>query len=357
MIKIYKTFEGEIKDLWIELEANSHITPFQSYNWLSNWHNTAGKKYALFITCIILDGRIEAIFPFGMNGKKIIKKLEWLGGSHADYMSPILRSDNNSVIDNFDQLWSETLDTLPQFDVFYLAKQTPKLGNKDNPFVSIYPSIESMRSYQSVFGSEWNVFKNGISKKVLADSSRQRKRLSQLGELKFNMLNPNEDYVNFLDCMFSFKQQRYKQMGVKDFLEKKENREFYINLPVIISSTAKINCSTLTLNNEVIALHWGVTDGDTFFYLMPAYNIMKWSKFSPGKLLLEDLLKWCNNNQFSSFDFTGGEEAYKKIWSNNNFSMHEINHPFSVRGQIYLFLIGISRRIKYIFLSLVRQKQ
>lgn len=145
-------------------------------------------------------------------------------------------------------------------------------------------------------------------------------------------------------------------MGVKDFLEKKENREFYINLPTVISSTAKINCSTLTLNNEVIALHWGVTEGDTFFYLMPAYNTLKWSKFSPGKLLLEDLLEWSNKNQFSSFDFTGGEEAYKKIWSNNSFSMHEINHPFSTRGQIYLFLIGISRRIKNTFLSLMRKK-
>ena len=355
MITVYNTFKGEIKDLWIELEENSQIPPFQSYNWLSIWHQTAGKKYTLFITCIILEERIQAIFPFGINCETAIKKLEWLGGSHSDYMSPILRSENDSVLNNFDQLWGEVLAALPRFDVLSLAKQIPKLGNKNNPFTSIYPSSNSMRSYQSIFSDEWQLFKNGISKKVLADSNRQRKRLSELGELKFNILNPDTDYMEFLECMFSFKQQRYKQMGVKDFLEAKENRDFYINLPAIISSTAKVSCSTLTLDNEIIALHWGVIDCKKFFYLMPAHNTLKWSKYSPGKLLLEDLLEWCNENQFSSFDFTGGEEPYKKIWSNDYFSMHETNHAFTIRGHVYLFILKVGRKVKRFFFNLEKK--
>jgi CelD/BcsL family acetyltransferase involved in cellulose biosynthesis len=355
MISIYNTFEEELKDLWIELEENSQIPPFQSYNWLLNWHQTAGKKYTLFIACIILEGRIEAIFPFGINSTKIIKRLEWLGGSHADYMSPILRSESNYVLGNFNVLWGEVLASLPRFDVLSLTKQIPKIGNQANPFISIYPSSESMRSYQSVFNGEWGVFKDSVSKKVLADSSRQRKRLSELGELKFNIVNPQEDHLEFLNCMFSFKQQRYKQMGVHDFLQAKGHRNFYINLPATISSTAKVHCSTLTLDDEVIALHWGVTDTKTFFYLMPAHDTLRWSKFSPGKLLLEDLLKWSNENRFSTFDFTGGEESYKKIWSNDSFSIHETNHFFTISGQIYLFLLSQGRKIKNIILNFIRK--
>ena len=143
--------------------------------------------------------------------------------------------------------------------------------------------------------------------------------------------------------------------GIYDFLAAKDNRDFYVNLPATISLTATVSCSTLTLNDEIIALHWGVTDKKKFFYLMPAYNTLKWSQFSPGKLLTHELLGWCDENQFTSFDFTGGEEPYKKIYSNDSFWLYETNHPFSMRGKIYLVLMSFGRKVKKIIYSMIRK--
>ncbi|MDB9738469.1 GNAT family N-acetyltransferase [Gammaproteobacteria bacterium] len=355
MITIYNTFDGEIKDLWFELEENSQISPFQSYNWLSTWYETAGINYSLFIACIFLDGRIEAILPFGIQSKKVIKKLEWLGGAHADYMSPILRSECDHLLKDFDNLWIEVLASLPKFDLLSLKKQIPKIGNSNNPFIDAYPAKRTMQSYQSNFNNNEELFLDTLSKKLLSDNARQKRRLSEQGKLKFNILNTHEDCQEFLNCMFNFKRKRYKQMRVHDFFEAKENQDFYINLPRTISSTANVSCSTLTLDDEIIALHWGVTDRKKFFYLMPAYNISTWGNFSPGKLLLHELLEWCNENQFESFDFTGGEEQYKKIYSNDSFWLYETNHSFTIRGKIYLFSIDFGRKVKHIIYSIIRK--
>ena len=354
MIKIYRTFNNELKEIWLQLEQRSHITPFQYYNWLLNWHQTAGSKYSLFIVCVKFGDQVEAILPLGIDSTRRVKTLEWLGGSHNDYMSPVLHLNSEKVFKDIHSIWSEVVSALPRFDVLHLAKQVPRLGNKDNPFLNIYPSNISMNSYQSKIGSEWEVFKESIPKKVLADSRRQRKRLSNLGSLKFNVINANENNHAFLKIMFAFKQERYKQMGVNNFLKLKEHRDFYQNIPQSISSTARIHCSTLTLDGEVIALHWGLIDKSTFYYLMPAYNISEWAKFSPGKLLLEDLMQWSIENKLSLFDFTGGEETYKKIWSNNSISLHEIIHPFTAWGYAYLFLLDLGRPVKKFFLRIVK---
>ena len=353
MIKIYKKFDGEIKDLWLELEENSNIFPFQSYHWLLNWQKTAGKKYKVFLTCIFLNDRLEAIFPFGIKSSNLISKLEWLGGSHSDYMAPILRFSHEGVIINFESLWGEVLSALPNFDILNLSKQIPELNSRENPFLNIYPSNEIMHSYQSVFDNGWSEFQAGIPKKVLADSVRQRKRLAEHGNLKFNFFDSDEQCPDLLEQLFSFKQQRYVQMGVKNFLESKDHQDFYSKLPLILDSKTKVHRSSLTLDDEVIALHWGVTYLKTFYYLMPAHNTGKWSKYSPGKLLLEDLLKWSHDNQFTIFDFTGGEEPYKKIWSNRSFLLYESTHAFSIRGKIYLYFLDAARAVKKIIKKLL----
>ena len=67
---------------------------------------------------------------------------------------------------------------------------------------------------------------------------------------------------------------------------------------------------------------------------MPAHNNEDWGKFSPGRLLMIDLLKWCINNDIKIFDMTGGNEPYKLIWSNNKISLFNHLKPVTFIGKI-----------------------
>mgnify|MGYP006098319815 FL=1 len=345
-IKVYNEFSKEILQLWKTLENNGHSNVFQKCNWVQNWYKTVGEpihKVQLFIVSISYENKVEAILPLGILKKSGIKKLQWLGGIHSDYMGPIIGSSSDIFLTNFETIWNETLSSLPGFDLLYLDKQIPNIGSHVNPFFHLKDSKKITNAHQARFMNSWEHYKDGISKKVLADTARQRKRLSKLGNLNFVVVSNEEENNLFLEKLFLFKRMRYKEMGVEDVLNKKEHRDFYLNMPSQISQSAKVHCSALKLNEEIIAIHWGAVDEKTFYYLMPAFCGGKWSKYSPGKILLEDLMLSCHHSDLKVFDFTSGDESYKKIWAKDSFPMHLTLRSYSLKGSAYIKFLNLKQ--------------
>ena len=347
-IKIYNEFSEEILQFWKTLENNGHSNVFQKCNWVQNWYKTVGEpihKVQLFIVSISYENKVEAILPLGILKKSGVKKLQWLGGIHSDYMGPIIGSSSDIFLTNFEAIWNEILSSLPEFDLLYLDKQIPNIGNNVNPFFHMKVSKKITNVHQAHFRGNWEHYKDGISKKVLADTARQRKRLSKLGKLSFVVLSNEEEKNLFLEKLFLFKRIRYQEMGVEDVLEKKEHRDFYFNMPFQIGQSARAHCSVLKLNEEIIAMHWGAVDGKIFYYLMPAYCGAEWSKYSPGKILLEDLMLSCHQSGLNVFDFTSGDESYKKIWANESFPIHLTLRSYSFKGSAYIKLLNLKQRL------------
>ena len=337
-IQIYKDFNEELESHWKKLEEKSHITPFQSYSWLLNWYTTVGStlhNIDLCIVCYFNRNSLELILPMGINTLGKIRKLEWLGGMHSDYNMPIVRK-GSEIFSDFESRWLEILNLLPPFDMLHLIKQVPRIRDQDNPFINLGRSKFVTNSYQAIFNGGWEKYQDKhISKKVLNDSKRQRKRLSKLGKLRFKIANNEEDRKQATEEMFLQKRRRYHEMDVLDVLEIPEHQNLYKNIPTELGSTGRVHCSVLLLDKKVIACHWGIISKNTFYYLMPAYEGGKWSKYSSGKLLLEDLMIWCCKNNIATFDFTVGEDTYKKIWANNSFPVSEVMKSYTLKGYFY----------------------
>ena len=126
----------------------------------------------------------------------------------------------------------------------------------------------------------------------------------------------------------------------KEDIEYQVDKKFYQKMPSQISQSSRVHCSILKLDEEIIALHWGVVDMNIFYYLMPAYSSKNWSKYSPGKILLEDLMVSCKENGINVFDFTSGDEPYKKIWSNDSFPIALTIRSNSIKGNAYIIFLN-----------------
>tara|TARA_X000001036_G_C20669214_1_gene801828 strand:- start:787 stop:1896 length:1110 start_codon:yes stop_codon:yes gene_type:complete len=346
-IKIYSEFSEEIIEIWRTLENEGSSTIFQRLDWVHNWYNNVGwpiHKTKLCMVTLSIKNNVEVILPIGISTKRALKQLEWLGGIHSDYMGPVISSNESPFISNFEIIWNDILKLLPQFDILYFNKQVPYINDCINPFFNMKDAIQITNSYQANFNDGWEKYISNVSNKVLADTMRQRRRLSKLGNLKYENLGKNEENKKvFFEKLFKFKSLRYKEMGVEDVLKQIEHREFYLNMPLQISPSAKVHCSVLKLDEEIIALHWGVVDKDTFYYLMPAYSGPEWAKYSPGKVLLEDLMISCIQDGVKIFDFTSGDEAYKKIWSNKSFPIKLLIRPYSILGKIYIIFLNLKK--------------
>ena len=91
------------------------------------------------------------------------------------------------------------MSSLPGFDLLYLDKQIPNIGSHVNPFFHLKDSKKITTAHQARFMNSWEHYKDGISKKVLADTARQRKRLSKLGNLNFVVLSNEEENINLVN--------------------------------------------------------------------------------------------------------------------------------------------------------------
>jgi len=82
---------------------------------------------------------------------------------------------------------------------------------------------------------------------------------------------------------------------------------------------------------------------------MPTLLTNNYNKYSPGKILISELIKWSITKKIKVFDFGLGEENYKKYWSNRTESLFRYFYTKNLKGLITLKIIKIYVFIKNFF--------
>jgi CelD/BcsL family acetyltransferase involved in cellulose biosynthesis len=346
---IYSSFTEELQGIWTDFENKFSWNPFYTYPWISHWQSIVGGPLHQILPQIVVvkkDDTILGIFPFAISRRQGVKVLEWLGGIHADYTGPLLHPDFNQLVPNFSDLWDELLKLLPPCDVIHLRRQPEMLGDIENPFVKSFNVLAIENAYRATLSGTWEEYYSArIKKKIRADSRRQRNRLEEQGVVQFKVAASASDANMIIKNMMIQKSQRYQDTGVTDMLAIKEHRDFYLGLPKQNFSNFQLHCSALMVDENMVATHVGLVSEKCFFYLMPAHQSGDWHRYSPGRLLLENLLEWAYEHKISIFDFTVGAEQYKKEWCDVEMKLFEYLQPLNYKGRYYAFLQSLIKKL------------
>lgn len=345
-ISVFNQFNKELKCLWLDLQERSEIYMFQTYNWLAHWQKTIGvaNQNEPCIVVVEVFGRIEIIIPFCIEKKYGIKFLTFLGGEYTDYHMPICSSKGEHLLlDN--KIWQKILKVVPNYDVLNI-KKIP-----ENVILSGIIAISGIKfnvishSYSINLPSDWLEYKEKYLPRK-TDGRRKRKQLSALGTLRFDVIEKNSpEYLSVFQALVKEKQKRYISTGLKDMFSDESAFNFYFSMPVNVGNNAVTNLSVLRLDNHILAAHWGVVDKDRLYWLVPAFS-SAWSKYSPGRLLLEHLIEWSYSKGIKVFDFTIGEEDYKKEWCNDEMPLYDAISVDSLRGYVYSILLLVKEKLK-----------
>ena len=349
----YNSFNSELELIWRDFEHNSYYHAFQSYDWIYQWHTFIGSNKLKITPLIILvkvESKLSLILPLGIRNKNFIKIIECMGGDQSDYMSPLILKDFKMSELNYQKLWLSIIDHLPTYDVINLKKQPEKIFKYNNPFYKI-GNKQELKSYSlNIENIEWENFYNQIlKKKIRNDNTRQKKRLSEIGNLQYEILINRMDNTKYYKELIKNKSIQYHQTQAFDIFSVNEINNFYESLINKTKESIYIHFSILKLDNKVIASHLGLYNKNIFYYLIPAYNRSDFNKYSPGKILLENLIKWSIDNKLNIFDFTTGAEQYKLNWTDTEMNLSEINHISSLRGFLYSNIINLIARLKKIY--------
>jgi CelD/BcsL family acetyltransferase involved in cellulose biosynthesis len=344
-IALFATFSQELKDLWERFEEKSDCYFFQTYEWSSHWFCTIGRIYGFDPMVIVVYelGVVKMILPFAKIKKCGVVGIQWMGGIQTDYKGPLIDRLFEFSENDFKFIWQKIKTVLLNNDVSFcfFDNQPQLIGDRQNPFFYFFTPYRTGFSYSTKLPlKSESYFSTGARKKIVSDSRRQRKRLDALGDLSFVIADSNFMNKELTQTMILQKQRRFLDMNVRNILSDKHVQNFYTSF-----QSNFIQTSGLTLNDSTIATHWGIVFRKRFYYLMPSFEAGEISKYSGGRLLLEELIKWAIDNGCTTFDFTIGGEAYKKDWCESHMEINRSLIPLTRKGVLVCKLLQIKQDI------------
>ena len=168
----------------------------------------------------------------------------------------------------------------------------------------------------AAFEAEWRA--RGGTK--TNDSPRQRRRLEKdLGPLKFQLDDPRPEVF---DTCVQWKSGQYQATGLTDMFADPRNVALFRRL----RERGVLLVSSLSAGETLLAVHLGSSHEGRVGWWIPAYD-PKQSKFSPGRLLLEDMLAASHARGDLEFDFLVGDEGYKFQYATHNRVIGAVGTP------------------------------
>lgn len=348
-IHIYHSFDERLEAIWRRLQGDCDHYVFQSYDWVAYWQHTVGQNsYGIEPTIAVVSDshRSLALFPLGIRRGSGVRVLEFLGDGQSDYNAPLILSEVLTA-DQVRVLWTKVLDSLPAHDVRCFMRMPQYFDKLQNSmFPCIVPFFCEGAAYATALPESWDEFRQRLPVKFQKDNARMIRRLSEIGVLEFVVADTDAEFAHIVAATLRQKERRYKETGARNILADINTRTFYQRLGECCGGDVEIHLSALTLNGEILATHLGAVYRERFYYLFPTFVGEPWSKFSPGRLLLEYLVQWAIANRLKIFDFTIGGEAYKGIWCDSEMPLYRMMEPLTIRGQIFVWVQRLIHWVK-----------
>ena len=151
--------------------------------------------------------------------------------------------------------------------------------------------------------------------------------------------------------MIDQKEARYIQTNVWNMFGLNYYKRFYYDLIKSEFNFLKIHISAIKVGNNFLSTHFGFINDKKFYYLMPSFDNKKFKNFSGGNILLENLINYTQSKNMDVFDFTIGDELYKKKWTNEQHDLFDVILTNSLIGKLsknIILVIYFLKRIKSI---------
>jgi CelD/BcsL family acetyltransferase involved in cellulose biosynthesis len=199
-------------------------------------------------------------------------------------------------------------------------------------------------AYETRLGTDWEPFYT--SKRSSATRRRDRtklKRLGELGEVKFVDPQLPDEIAATLDALIRQKTKSFARMGVPNMFARPGHAEFY---RALITHRPFVHLSRLDVGATWAATNLALLHGDCYYHVLASYDDGEVSRFGPGAAHLRELLRYAIGRGCTRFDFTIGDEPYKRDWCETEQQLHDYAAAVTLRGWPSFAIASAWRRAK-----------
>jgi CelD/BcsL family acetyltransferase involved in cellulose biosynthesis len=315
---------------------------FYEKEWLYACASSRINKKNIYSVEIYLEETILMIMLFEKKNFLFCDVLTWLFAEELNFATPILFKKHDFKKQDLEELIKKILHYF-NVDLLLLDKNPIYIENELNP-LSLHINSQSSKILKiDLKNKQWDEYYQAISSnKTRQTDRRKEKLLLKEGKIEIQFADNVEEKKKILDFTIQNKISflKKKNLNLKNF------ERLYSNFFNNIINNPKYICTALKIDNKIISSIIGRIEKKRYYYLMPSYLEKDFTKYSPGRVLLKEQIKWCFEKKIEVFDFGPGYFDYKNQWANSFESYFKILVSKTFLGHIFCIFYKFKKMIQ-----------
>lgn len=355
-ISIHDDF-ADVETLWRRFERAADCTPYQTFDWLAAWQRHIGVcdgTRPVIAVASFADGEPAFLLPLAVEPSSATRRLCWLGQDLNDYNAPILAKDFAQRVtpDRFVAAWREVRARIQREPVLRhgwieFQKMPPDVGGQANPFCHLAVAANPSGAHSAGLAGDWNQFYTDKRSSATRRRDRiKRKHLSAFGDISFITEADPRDIARTLQTLMQQKSRQFAHRGIGDMFARPGWREFFVDVAVNPATRPIVHVSRVQIGEVCAAANLGLVFGGTYYHMVASYDEGEVSRYGPGALHLRELLAYAIGRGLRRFDFTIGDEPYKREWSDSAATLWDYHAVATWRGSLAFCRAALARPLK-----------
>jgi len=335
-IEVFRSHEP-LQAVWKALQDEACCTAFQTYGWMSLVLDKIGTALSATPAIVLVSsesGTPLMLIPLAERQQGAMRVLEFIDFGICDYNAPVIRRDFAMELagQDFSVLWQQVLERVGRVDAVNLQKMPAMIGDAPNPFVQLNCQ-DDLVAFHCPLSADFADYLKTRSSNLNRELRRVRRKLETISSVELRVASDSGTADALMQSILEYKSAWCLANGVCDLFGQSPYTEFYRTIARHEVSGIAHTCA-LMVGDRMIAGTFGLVWRGRFYGLIQCSDFENYRAYSPGSLLLAELIRWCCENGISLFDFSIGSESYKGRWADEEQQLFQHGQAFSVRGRL-----------------------
>ena len=334
---------GKAAPLWRELVQQGAIcSRYQHHSWMSQWWDHIGSiSRASPHVAVLRDetGKPALLLPLVRKQFGPLQVGFFMGGKHTNFNLPVWRPEYmNQPAAGLNALLEGLRCNGPRLDLLVLLNQPASWQGVANPMFQAPHRASASRSYAGELQGDFEALLKerlgGNSRKKLRQKERQ---LAALGPVAFQRARTPGEIDLVLAAFFQQKGARMREQGLSNAFDAPGVKEFTRAAAHQIdpdTGEPVIELYAASVGDTIIATFGGIVADGRFSGMFNSIAGAEFRNYSPGELLLANVIRMCCERGLNRFDLGIGDAAYKQVYCKDAEALYDTIIPITAAGQV-----------------------
>jgi CelD/BcsL family acetyltransferase involved in cellulose biosynthesis len=332
-----------------ELAGRGVVSPSQSPIWIDSWVRNANPDF--LVATLIGDGAPVFSVALEVTGRGPLRVAGFMGGRHANGNMPATAASfaRSATAADIDALITGIRRARPDIDIVLFERLATGIGGVANPLMLLdHLQSPNLALAVDLDGGFDALLARASGKRKRKKHRSQTRKFEAAGGFRRIEARTEAETDKLLDAFFAMKEVRFRSMGVTDVFAEPRVKGFFRSIfaEAVEAPKPPFVLHALEVGGKIRAVTGSSRCHDRLVCEFGAIAEDDMAYASPGEFLFFDNIEEACREGYAVYDFSVGDEPYKRLWCDLEIRQFDAVVPLTVKGRAFAAALRAATRLK-----------